>query len=258
MLVSVILRFLLYFWWVYQSFILLLSICLITGQAFAQLEMKGKDPKKNKGQLKAPTQCTAEGFIYRNERILSSNPDFLNTPLGERVNEKPLRTWSYAIGLQTGLGRWLRFDSGLQFIQNGESYAFSDGSSDSTFNYENRYRYLGMPLSINFHWGNSIKLFAGPGITPMIFSQFYQKTAWTTALGSKKDEKLKEKNNEYAASGLQVFGQVGLQWIGKKGWGGMVKIMYRNQITNTFSKYNESIHRAYGWGFGFGITKKLG
>jgi len=230
----------------------------ITGHAYSQLEMKAQEPKKNKGQLKAPTQFAVEGLNIKNNRILASNPNFLNKPLGERVNEKTLRTWSYSLGFQTGLGRWLRFDTGLQFIQNGESYAYSNVSSDSTFSYENRYRYLGMPLSINFHWGNSIKLFAGPGITPMIFSQFYQKTAWTTALGSKKDEKLKEKNTEYAASGLQVFGQVGLQWIGNKGWGGIVKMVYRNQLTNTFSKYNESIHHAYGWGFGFGITKKLG
>jgi hypothetical protein len=159
--------------------------------------------------------------------------------------------------LQTGLGKWLRFDAGLQFVQNGERYSYSDSQSDSTFHYENRYRYLGMPMSLNFHWGSAFKIFAGAGITPLIFNQYVQDTRWTTALGSKEDDKIKVKNNEYASSSLEVFGQIGAQWTGKSGWGGMVKAVYRKQVTNTYSKYNEAMHSSFGWGFGFGITKKL-
>lgn len=234
-----------------------LLLCLCANVCFAQLEMNGKPSPKKREQLKAPTQICFEAFSFNSQRILTPNPDFLNTPLGERVNEVPLRLWSYGLGLQTGLGKWLRFDAGLRFQQNGESYDYSDAQSDSTFQYENRYRYLGMPMSLNFHWGGNLKLFAGPGITPMIFSQFVNNTQWTTSLGSKKEEKIKEKNNEYASSALDVYAQMGVQVTGKNGWGGMLKAVYRKQVTNTYSKYNEAIHSTFGWGFGIGITKKL-
>jgi len=233
----------------------LMCVALIPG--FAQLEMNGNPGVTKREQLKSPTQVCFEAFSFNSQRILTPNPDFLNTPLGERANEVPLRLWSYGLGLQTGLGRWMRLDIGLNFIQNGERYAYSDSQSDSTFQYENRYRYIGMPLSLNFHWGNAFKVFAGPGITPMIFNQFVKNTQWTTTLGSKNDEKLREKNNEYASSAFEVFGQMGVQWIAKNGWGGMFKVVYRKQVSNTYSKYNEAIHSTYGWGFGFGITKKL-
>lgn len=234
-----------------------LLLCLCANVCFAQLEMNGKPSSQQREQLKAPTQVCLEAFSFNSHRILSPNPNFLNTPLGERANEVPLRLWSYGLGLQTGLGKWLRFDAGLQFVQNGERYNYSESQSDSTFQYENRYRYLGMPMSLNVHWGGNFKLFAGPGITPLIFSQFVQNTRWTSALGSKEDDKIKVKNNEYASSSLEVFGQIGAQWTGKSGWGGMVKAVYRKQVTNTYSKYNEAMHSAYGWGFGIGITKKL-
>jgi hypothetical protein len=240
-----------------QKIVVFVLISVYGISSFAQLEMNGEPSPKKREQLKAPTQVCFEAFSFNSQRILTPNPDFLNTPLGERANEMPLRLWSYGLGLQTGLGKWLRFDAGLQFVQNGERYAYSDSQSDSTFQYENRYRYLGMPMSLNFHWGGNLKLFAGPGITPMIFNQFVNNTQWTTALGSKKEEKLKEKNNEYASSSWEVFGQIGAQWTGKSGWGGMVKAVYRKQVTNTYSKYNEAMHSTYGWGIGIGITKKL-
>ena len=234
-----------------------LLLCLCANVCFAQLEMNGKPSPNKREQLKAPTQVCFEAFSFSSHRMLSPNPDFLNTPLGERAKEVPLRLWSYGLGLQTGLGKWLRFDGGLQFVQNGEQYDYSDAQSDSTFHYENRYRYIGMPLSLNVHWGNAFKIFAGPGITPLIFSQFVQNTRWTSALGSKEDDKIKVKNNEYASSALEVFGQIGAQWTGKSGWGGMVKAVYRKQVTNTYSKYNEAVHSSFGWGIGVGITKKL-
>ncbi|NDB34988.1 MAG: hypothetical protein EB023_06505 [Flavobacteriia bacterium] len=224
---------------------------------YGQLEFNGGKKSKGWQQTKAITQVTIEAFSVNNYRSLSPNPNFLNVPLGERQNEKAARIWSYGLGLHTGIGKWLLFDSGLQFIQNGESYSYEDPSSDSTLQYVAKYRYIGMPLSLCFHTGKALRIFLGPGITPVIFQQYVKSSEWTTALGSKKDDLFKERNNSYAASGLQVFGQIGLQYASKTGWGTMVKFIYRSQITNTYSNYNKAIHYANGWGFGVGITKHL-
>ena len=91
----------------------------------------------------------------------------------------------------------------------------------------------------------------------MLFSGFAQKTNWTNAYGSQNEERINIKNNSYASAAIQVFGQIGFQLRGDSGWGSYVKGVYRRQISNTYSKYNDFIHRAIGWGIYAGITKQL-
>ena len=242
-----------------KSFLLLaLSFMGFYTIGFSQLEIQSQQTKKAGWQnTKLPTQCSFEverGHAYRK---LLPNETFLNKPLGELANEVPSNLCSFRLGIQTGIGKYFRFDSGLQWLQNGEAYQFISTTSDSTYAYVNRYRYLGMPLALSFQYGHSIRFFIGPGINPLIFNRFIQNQNWTTALGSKQDASVKIKNNQFNAAVLQAFIQIGVQFTAKSGWGISSKYIYRQQLINTHTKYYDYLHKPYAWGLEFGITKTL-
>ncbi|MFM7566924.1 MAG: hypothetical protein ACKO4K_09270 [Flavobacteriales bacterium] len=224
---------------------------------YAQVEWQQKKEKHGWKNDKIPTQCFVDFQRTQSFRTLEPNVAFLNTPLGQRALEKPLTAWSYGAGLLTSVGRFGRLETGIHWIQNGESYDFKSSANDSTFHYESRYRYIGMPLALMVSYGKQFSLFFGPGITPMLFSGYAQKRTWTNAYGAQNDDKINVKNNTYSSAVIQVFGQIGCQYRSKNGWGSYIKGGYRKHITNTYSKYNDYIHRAMGWSIQFGITKEL-
>jgi hypothetical protein len=214
--------------------------------SFGQLEIK-QQPKKKSGwkQEKMPTQVAMEFTRNQSFRTLVPNAAFLNTPLGERANETPSTLWSYGLGIQ----------SGLLWLQQGEQYAFNDPNSDSSLNYSNRYRYLGLPLALNVQYGSSFRVFVGAGIAPMIFNRSIQQINWSTAVGANEKETLKVKNNDFSSAVFQVYFQGGMQYTGEKGLGIILKAVYRQQLSNTYGKYNAYIHKANAMGFTLGISK---
>jgi hypothetical protein len=149
----------------------------------------------------------------------------------------------------------VRVESGLLWLQQGEQYAFNDPNSDSSLSYTNKYRYLGLPLALNLQYGSSFRVFLGAGIAPMIFNRSIQQINWSTALGANEKETIKIKNNNYSSAVFQGFVQAGVQYTGERGWGMILKAVYRQQFTNTYSKYNAYIHKANAMGFTLGISK---
>jgi len=240
-----------------KAIILWMFLTTIMPLSFAQVEWHQKKEKPRWENEKIPTQCYVEFQRTHSYRILQSNTEFLNTPLGQRADETPMYVWSYGAGILTNLGRFGRLETGIQWIQNGEGFHYSSPINDSSFHYESRYRYIGLPFAVMFTYGKKASFFIGPGLTPMLFSGFAQKTNWTNAYGSQNEERINIKNNSYASAAIQVFGQIGFQIRGDSGWGSYVKGVYRRQISNTYSKYNDFIHRAIGWGIYAGITKQL-
>lgn len=235
-----------------------LFIILAFQYSVGQLELTKQTKAKNGWKTqKLSTQVSLEITRNQSYRTLIPNASFLNTPLGERANETPLTLWSYGLGMQTGLGKWVRFESGLIWLQQGEQYRYNDPSSDSSLNYTNQYRYIGLPLSLNLHYGSSFRVFAGLGISPLIFNRSIQQINWSTALGANEKETLKIKNNEFSSAVFQVYYQGGIQYSGEGGWGLILKAVYRQHLTNTYGKYNPYIHKANAMGITLGISKTL-
>ncbi len=173
-------------------FLCCLILTVACQSSFAQLEITQQAKKKSGWkQEKMTTQVAMELTRNQSFRTLVPNAEFLNTPLGERANETASTLWSYGLGINTGLGKWVRFESGLLWLQQGEQYAFNDPNSDSSLNYTNRYRYLGLPLALNLQYGSSFRVFVGAGIAPMIFNRSIQQINWSTAVGANEKESLK-------------------------------------------------------------------
>jgi len=235
-------------------FLILITLPMVM---FSQLEMTSSTSKKGWANDKNPTQVYLDFNRTQSYRTLLSNQDFLNPPLGERANETATPLWTYGLGIRAGILPFLRLEAGLTFLQNGEAYDFQSTVNDSSYHYVSKFRYIGMPVSLHFTYGNQFRFFIGPGINPLLFNSFNQKFEYTTELGGAYKGKLKEKSNAYASYILQVKAEAGVEYVGTKGIGMVVKCTYRRQLTNTYGKYSGFIHKSYGFGFSLGLVKNI-
>lgn len=228
---------------------ILLALLALSFNGFAQL--LGKDLQKH-----YPTRYYFESQRMQMFRELVSNDAFLPTPLGERANEIPLTIWSQHLGICTGLGQHFYLDGGVSWLQNGEAYSFKAIDSDSTYSYQTRYRYLALPLQLKYAAGNQLKLYSGLGLVAALYQGYKQDIQWTNALGAKYDDQIDINNNMNSFT---------LSWIGSAGfeislddyYTFRLGATYRKQFNNSYSPYEDYIHKSYGWGLHLGLTKKI-
>lgn len=201
-----------------------------------------------------------QAYIFLNRtntfRILIPNEDFIPGNLGERVNEVSLNTYSFGIGLQGHLLKNLIWDGGMAYIQNGEQYNFESTTSDSTFSYQTYYKYISMPLKLNFTFGKSVRIFGGAGILPQLFLNYKQKQQWETVLGNRESNVIKTKDGFNTFITSAVF-NLGISLHSKNGYGIFINPEYRFQLQNGLGKTSYFKHKSFGFGFSAGITKEL-
>ena len=203
-----------------------------------------------------PTRYYFESQRMQMFRALVSNDAFLPTPLGTRADELELKAWSHQIGICIGLSEHFYVDGAVSWLQNGESYAFASLDSDSTFNYQTRYRYLALPIQLKFTSGHKFKIYGGLGLLPGLYQGFKQDIQWTNALGAAYDDQIKVNNtmNSFTLSWISSFGfeaQLDTDYAFRLG------VIYRAQFNNSYKPYEDYIHKSKGWGLQFGLTKNL-
>lgn len=203
-----------------------------------------------------PTRFYVETQRMELFRTLASNDAFLPTPLGERANENSLTAWSQQLGMCLGLSKFVYLDGGVAWMQNGEAYAFNDINSDSTFNYQTRYRYLSLPLQLKFTVGNKLKFYGGLGLVPALYQGYKQDLQWTNALGAKYDDQINI-NNAMNSFTISWIGSAGLDLQLDENYGLRLGFLYRKQLNNSYGPYEDYVHKSYGWGFNFGLSKQL-
>jgi opacity protein-like surface antigen len=229
--------------------ILIFAFLVITKGALAQIV-------NSKIKAVYPTSYYFETQRMQMFRTLLSNDNFLPTPLGERANEIPLSTWSHQIGICVGLSRFVYFDGGVSWMQNGEAYTFESLDSDSSFNYQTRYRYLALPLQLKMAFGDQFKFYGGIGIVPGLYQDYKQDLEWTNPLGAKYDDVVKINNNmnSFQFSGL---GSVGIEAQLDNNYTIRFGALYRRQFNNSYNPYDAYVHKSFGWGLNLGLCKKL-
>ena len=229
--------------------ILIFAFLVITKGALAQIV-------NSKIKAVYPTSYYFETQRMQMFRTLLSNDNFLPTPLGERANEIPLSTWSHQIGICVGLSRFVYFDGGVSWMQNGEAYTFKSLDSDSSFNYQTRYRYLALPLQLKMAFGDQFKFYGGIGIVPGLYQDYKQDLQWTNPLGAKYDDVVKINNNmnSFQFSGL---GSVGFEAQLDNNYTIRFGALYRRQFNNSYNPYDAYVHKSFGWGLNLGLCKKL-
>ena len=232
-----------------------LLFLFITNFSFSQLVSVSEGQKKSKAKDTSALIYAEAGFFKIN-RTLSSNPDFLNKPLGERVNETSMNLWSYSVGMVTPISTYFVFEGGLSFIQNGEQYAWKSPTSDSSFNYQTKYRYIGMPLQVKFQTGKNFQFFVGGGLIPQMQVDYLQTQNWTDSLGGREEVKIESYNN-LSSFVLSAVGSVGMVLKFQNNFGLRLSVQYRRQLTDTYTQFNGYYHKSSTLGFTFGLTRKF-
>jgi len=233
---------------------------IITLNSFSQIISKqnpsiSKDVSaKNKISKDTNSKFYIEASYVVSFRTLESNINFLNTPLGERVNETKLPIWNYTFGMTVPISKLVYFDGGMSILRNGEQYSWESTTSDSSFNYQTNYNYLALPLQLKIQGGNKFKYFIGAGIVPQIYLSYKQEQQWTDSLGSKRNKKetVNNENNSFAFSWIVSAG-IELEFENK--FGLRLSANYRSQLNNTYTKYNDYIHKANAIGFNLALTR---
>ena len=229
---------------------------------FVPLSSSAQIISKDGVNLKEKQQKSAAyAFIAFNQtnsfRLLSENKEFITIPLGKSADETPLNVWSYGLGINAALARFLRFEGGISYLQTGEQYSFQeDMGGDSTFAYQNKYRYFAMPCQVKFEYGKKLRFSFGVGIMPQLFNAYRQDQQWTTYLGGKNDNTIKS-NTTCNTFGLSLIGSTGLHYVSQKTWGIFIQMTYREQLTNTFTRYGDYVHKSKGLGYTIGISKNI-
>jgi len=239
---------------------------LLLLNSFSQIVTKEQtNPDNNSIQTKkvpkeiakdTATRFYIEASFANTFRSLESNPDFLNEPLGERANESKLGIWSYSLGLTAPVSKHVYFDGALSILRNGEQYSWNSTVNDSSFIYQTKYNYFALPLQLKLQGGKNLKYFIGSGIAPQMYLSYRQDQKWTEAIGKKRNDKITVNNsiNSFAFSWISC---AGIELSFADYYGLRLSASYRQQLTNTYTKYYGFIQKANAISFNFAITRSF-
>ena len=212
---------------------------------FSQL-ITTTNTENTSGFFDTTTNVYFETDVFSVSRDLMPNEAYLNTPLGNRENETPLTCSSFTLGISLPLNTVLKLNTGLCFLQNGESYNWQSTENDSTFNYTSRYGYIALPISLSTAYGKKLKFHISAGITPGIFNNYKKQTNWTDPDGSEYDEETKIQN-DLNSFNLSAQGSIGMAYYFKS-FSIRASYALRKQLNNTYKAYQDYIHRSIGMG----------
>lgn len=229
-----------------------LALVLLKAQLNAQITFSEKEKKDSLFRNQAYVAINRTNSF----RTLVPNDDFIPGNLGERINEKALNTYSFGIGLKGHLTKFLIWDGGLMYLQNGEQYEFDSANSDSTFSYQNYYKYMALPIKLNVTIGHKLRLFGGVGIIPQLFMNYRQNQQWETTLGNRESATIKSKDGfNYFTASYAI--NLGVSIHMKNNFGLFLSAEYRSQIQNGYGKISYFKHKSSGLGISLGISKEL-
>lgn len=232
----------------------------ITLTSFAQIEVgsetgKTKKSKTKKGKKESEIDGSTFVFIYSNWsssfRGLKENDAPFGDPLGSRKDEKSLGIWSFGLGITNYFSKHIGFEGGISILRNGEQYKAELG--DSTYQYTNKYMFVGMPLKLKFSIGDKVKFTASAGVIPQVFSAFKQDVEWKSSLSGSGEETIKTKIG-YTSFAMSAVFNIGVQFKFGKRLYLMLEPEYRMQLTSTYDKKASFKHYANNIGGNIGLV----
>jgi len=219
---------------------------------------KNKHPKDSNNSYldSSKTDLLFTFYSSYNGRYLTPNDYPFGKDIGERSNERAIWTTNYAIGFRQKLNKNFNFEGKLSLINTGEQYSFQSTINDSTYNYNQKYTYLGMPLTINYFTGKKLKILIGIGLTPQIFVNSSKKITWTTPENQSDNETLKTKQGfNYFNLGTTI--QTGIIYQFNEKWSFDILPTFRNQLFSSYLKTSQFKHYNYQLGIQYGLNYKL-
>ncbi len=242
---------------------LLLGFLMFGSNLMAQIEIGGgqeESSEENIDELRIIDKRDDATEVYfvsnwsRTSSILTESKGLSAKPLGEREFETSLDTWSFGVGYRTRVNKYLSVQGGISYLRNGESYTYE--TIDSLFTYNTTYAYIAMPVKVLFTYGNEIKLLAGGGVNPQLFSGYRQDQEWKTKTNATGDETIKRKNG-YSSFVLSASLNIGVQLKFSEKWALLFMPEYRIQLTDSYLENDAYDHFGRALGFDLGLTMYL-
>ena len=250
-----------------MNLITTITFLFIFSISYSQITITEDDEKKtpsrsnwNMNNKKSFNPIHSNFYISMNTsstfRDLKTNEAFLLIPLNERVNETPLFTNSYTLGVNGHIFKGLGWDGAVSFMQNGEQYSFSD--IDTSFSYKTKYSYFSMPIRIHYYFDFSkrIGLKLGAGIIPSLFINYKQDQKWETTGGSS-ETNLIQTDVGFNSAIFNINTYLYLSYRLSEEFGFFIGPEYRYQLSNSYQKTAAYRHYSRAFGVTFGLYKKL-
>lgn len=255
-----------------KPFIALLCL-LTTVSAQSQIVVGGEqepDPKKedkkenlvemNNGKSR---EVSGNGSVYfflsraYNNRVLTENQGLFGDSIGTRANEEGLKTLCYGLGFRSQVKKSFYLGGGLSIYNNGESYIYEQ--SDTLFQYNSRYAYVGMPLFLEYNAGETFQFIGTIGITPAMFVRYKQEQNWRNSQNVESDTTIIARNGNLNFNTMVLSGFVAAGFALKMSpsTSFYIKPEYRFQINSSYSKINPFIHKARAFSVNFGFIYNL-
>jgi hypothetical protein len=238
---------------------LVLNLFVFEKTGFAQIEYGKKGeikPKKEKKEIKQKPDSSGlsiygEYLFASSFRFLKPNGDFFGEELGERVNEKSIKTNNFTLGLEQQISKNFYLAFGLAFINYGEKY--SETVSDSLFSYHNTYGFISIPVQMGYK--KSISRFSfsisaglqAQFLNSFINTQTYFKDGQELEITNKDDKHLNLTNLAFVNNLRLAYRLTNFVEY-------FVGTSYSLQLTSTYNKQQAYIHKGYLAGVKTGLV----
>lgn len=243
------------------QFLLVAGIIILSGHGYSQIEVSSdKDDTQIKEIVidKEPLVLKSEvigysGWFSTNRNLIVNDGIFADT-LGSRALETGLPVWSFGLGIRSQINSSFWWQGGISVIRNGEAHSYTE--NDTTYSYQTKYAYVGMPLKFLYAYGSKKRLYGGVGIVPQIFMGYRQDSQWESTSGGSGEETFKTTSG-YNMFVLNAIGNVGVHLSSKTRTSLFIEGEYRYQFTNSYLKTDGLKHFGRALGFNFGLAYTL-
>ena len=244
-----------------SNFLVSISLTLFSLSSFGQIEVPSENEEteiKEIINVGEPEVLKTEaigyaGWFSTNRELLVNEGLFADT-LGARADEISLPVWSFGLGIRSQINSVFWWQGGVSMIRNGEAHSYTE--NDTTYSYQTKYAYLGMPLKFLYSYGDKIRLYGGIGIIPQIFMGYRQDSQWESTSGASGDDTFKTKSG-YNMFVMSAVGNVGVHFSSKTRTSFFIEGVYRYQFTNSYVKTEGLRHFGRALGFNVGLAYTL-
>lgn len=250
--------------------VLLIALLFVfsTGSV-AQITTGDNQPKEKKEKVAKPEKVKTEW----NEDSLSGTNFYVNGigmwsarnfedltasgKWGERINEKSTYRGGFDAGIVVPFSDFISMDLGLSYFAGGESYAFQDSLTDSTYSYLRRYLQVGVPIKLRITFGQKIQPYLFAGLTPLNILQIRYDADYTSELGKFTDLDEQKIRNDFNSFNVMATGGVGVRYNFKY-VGINYAVQYQRHLMNTYDQNKVNVnHKMYGVAMRLGIYARF-
>lgn len=229
--------------------------------SYSQITNGNVNPDQEKGKEKTEKEKTPTSFsedsltgsdFYIGGLFQYSYRSFEDQSSAHYYREWESQTAALGGGFNAGLIMKLtphvHLDIGFSYFTNGEKYAYQDSLTDSTYNYQNTYRQLALPVKLRYSYGQKWQVFAFAGAAPMNIVNIFYQSDYTTATGEKVVRDPQVQKDGFATFNLMALAGFGIQY-NVRHLGFTLYPEYRRHLLNTYSTKTISMdHKMYGIG----------